>query len=69
MRGNLTLYRDQYGNSFWARTVEDLRSQIGMGGSRVFKQYTRKCDGSTAHTGYVIGGHWLSAFRAVEIPV
>lgn len=65
MNGKQTLYLDQFGNRWWAKTVKELRSQIGMGGSRVSKIYIDKKDGRTAHVGYVIGRHWLEAFQPV----
>lgn len=61
-----TLYLDQWGNKFWAATVKELRSQIGMGGSRVGKMYVDKKDGGALHVGYVVGPHWLTAYRRVE---
>jgi hypothetical protein len=60
------LYIDQFGNRIWARTVNELRSQIGRGTSRVSKMYADKLDGRTVHTGYVIGKHWLAAYAPVE---
>ena len=63
MNSKTLLYMDQYGNTFTASTVKELREQIGMGGSRVSKMYTDLKDGSVAHIGYVIGGHWLQAFE------
>jgi len=66
MNGNLTLYRDQYGNTFKARTVRELRAVIG--GGRISKMYVDKADGRTVHCGYVIGQHWLTAYQPVEIP-
>ena len=30
--------------------------------------YVDKKDGSVVHCGYVIGQHWLTAYRPVEIP-
>lgn len=68
MNGKQTMYRDQWGNTYWAKTVKALRRQIGMGGSAVRKMYCDKKDGSIVHTGYVIGGHWLEAYRRVELP-
>ena len=62
----MKLYLDQYGNRFFANTVKDLRSQIGMGGSRVHRLYKDKQDGATVHIGYVIGGHWLTAYVGWE---
>ena len=69
MKKMLTLYIDQYGNKFYASTVKELRSQIGMGGSRVSKMYVDKKDGRTVQIGYVIGGHWLTAYSRLEIAV
>ena len=69
MKGKRTLYIDQWGNRFWATTVKELRNQIGMGGSRVSKMYRDKKDGRVVHVGYVIGQHWLTAFRPVEFEV
>lgn len=68
MNGKQTLYVDQWGNQFRAKTVAELRDQIGMGGSRVVKMYEDKRDGTRVHTGYVVGDHWLTAYQAVEIP-
>lgn len=62
---NATLYIDQYGNWFRAKTAKELRSQIGMGGSRISPMYQDKLDGSIVKVGYVIGCHWLSAYAPV----
>ena len=59
------LFIDQYGNKFFASTVKELRSKIGMGGSSVLKMYVDRKDGSTVHVGYVIGQHWLSMYTPV----
>ena len=67
MKGKRLLYIDQYGYKYYASTVKELRSQIGMGGSRVSKMYVDKVDGSIAHIGYVIGQYWLTAYQPVEI--
>lgn len=56
------LYIDQYGNRFYAGTVKELRSKIGMGGSRVSKMYQNTKQGGIVHVGYVIGGHWLTCY-------
>ena len=69
MNGRLLLYLDQFGNHFYARTVRELRAQIAGGRSRVFKMYADGKDGLPLHVGYVIGGHWLSMFEPVELPV
>lgn len=68
MNGKQTLYLDQYGNPFWARTVQALREQIANGGSTVHKQYADKRNGSTIHNGYVIGPLWLTAYAPIEKP-
>jgi len=63
MRKSLRVFIDmRTGEHFFARTVKELRSQIGNGGSRVHKMYIDTADG-TYHTGYVIGRHWLSMYR------
>jgi hypothetical protein len=67
LNGKQTLFLDQYGNKFWATTVAGLRDNIGMGRSRVSKMYRDKADGSAVHVGYVIGQHWLTAYRPVEL--
>lgn len=67
MNGKRMLYMDQFGNHFFARSVNELRSQIGMGGSRVSKMYRDTKDGLTVHVGYVIGAHWLEMFAPVAI--
>ena len=63
MNGILTLYLDQYGNRWFARTVRELREQIG---GRVSRMFCDKADGSTVHVGYVVGQHWCTAFRPYE---
>jgi hypothetical protein len=66
MNGELTLYIDQWGSKYWAKTVKELRRAVGMGGSRVAKMYRDKKDGRVVHVGYVVGEHWLTAYRPVE---
>jgi hypothetical protein len=60
------LFIDQYGNRFYAKSVKDLRSQIGGGGSRVSPMYVDRDNGDVIQTGYVIGQHWLTAFVPFE---
>ena len=67
MNGKRMLYVDQFGNHFFASSVKELRSQIGMGGSRVSKMYRDRKDGSPVHVGYVIGVHWLEMFAPVAL--
>ena len=60
------LYVDQYGQRFYASTLKELRGQIGMGGSRVSIMYYDRQDGKAIRCGYVIGGHWLQKYVAVQ---
>jgi hypothetical protein len=60
-----TLYLDQYGNQWFARTVAELRKQIGAGGSRVTRMYEDRGN-RVIHVGYVIGQHWCRAFAPIE---
>jgi hypothetical protein len=63
------MFMDQYGNKFFASTVKELRSQIGMGGSRVSIMYMDKKDGATVRCGYVIGPHWLTEYAPIETEI
>ena len=67
MNGTLLLYLDQHGQRYWAKTVKELRKQIGMGSSRIGRMH-QDMAGKTVHCGYVIGDSWLTAYRPVEIP-
>ena len=62
MNGKLTLYQDQYGQTFMARTLKELRSKLS---GRVSKMYVDKKDGTVKHVGYVVGRHWLTAFQPI----
>ena len=66
MNGKPTLYLDQYGNKWFARTVKELRGRIG--GGRVSKMYRDTKDGRPVHVGYVVGQHWCEAFQPVRNP-
>lgn len=68
MNGKQTLYIDQYGSRYYAKTVRELRGKVGMGGSRVSKMYHDTKQGKTVHVGYVVGQHWLTAYKPVQIP-
>lgn len=59
-------FRDQFGQWYHARTVAELRAQLGGGGSRVSRMYRDKAGGPTVHVGYVIGPHWLAEWAPVE---
>lgn len=63
MKGKPTLYIDQWGSRWWAKTIKELREQIG---GRVSKMYVDKKDGRSVHVGYVVGQHWLTAYQRVE---
>lgn len=58
------LYIDQYGNKFFAKTIKDLKAQIGK--TKASKMYIDGKDGKTYHVGYVIGGHWLNAYKPMQ---
>lgn len=58
-----TLYIDQWGNKWWAKTVRELRQAVG---GRLSKMYVDKKDGTPVHVGYVVGRHWCKAYRRVE---
>jgi hypothetical protein len=55
---------DQHGRPVWARTVKELRQQVG---GKVSKMYTDKPLGGTFWTGYVVGGRWFSVYKPCEI--
>ncbi len=63
------LWIDQYGTRYWARTVKELRAQLG--GGKVSKMYMDMhygpLKGKTVHSGYVIGDHWLNRFAPVYV--
>ncbi len=62
----MRLFIDQHGNRFTVeKAVQELKTKYGIPG-RVSKMYIDKKDGSTVHTGYVIGEHWLSEYAPVE---
>lgn len=65
MNGKLTLFVDQWGNTYLVKTLKELRGQLS---GAVSKMYADKKDGTTVHIGYVIGRHWLTAYQRVELP-
>lgn len=67
MRGKLVMYRSQYGTTYWARTVKELRELIG--GGRVSKMYRDGKDGKPVHIGYVVGEYWCTGFWPMYEPV
>ena len=62
MNGKHVLYIDQYGNRFFVSTLKELREEIK---GRASKMYLERGD-KTYHVGYVIGGHWLTAYTPLE---
>lgn len=64
MNGKLTLYRDQYGATWFARSVRELQRELR---GRVSKMYVDMKDGQTKHVGYVVGEHWCTAYQPVRI--
>ena len=65
INGEPTLFIDQYGQRYWARSVKELKSKVGV--QHCSKMYLDKKDGSVVHCGYVLGEHWLTAFKPVEV--
>lgn len=65
MKGETLLYIDQWGQKFRASTIKELREKVGGGG--VSKMYQDKKNGDTVHVGYIVGAHWLTAYKRVEI--
>ena len=65
MNGKFTVFINQYDEIFSASTISELKDKVG--GGAVSKKYVDKKDGRTVHNGYVIGSHWLTAFRHLEI--
>lgn len=58
------LFRDQYGQTIFARTVAELKDKAG--GGRVSKMYADKADGRTVHVGYVVGRRWFAEYAPIE---
>lgn len=65
LHGKCTLFIDQYGNRWEARTVSELRDKIG--GGLVSKMYVNDRSGNRYHIGYVIGHYWCTAYMPVRI--
>ena len=61
------MFQDQYGNTFHARTVAELREEVG--GGHVQRMFRDKASGPPVHVGYVIGRHWLTEYAPVERPM
>lgn len=59
MNGKRIMYRDQFGNTFWASTVKELCREVGY--SRAARMYRDTAEG-TFHSGYVVGPHWCTAY-------
>lgn len=54
------LFIDQYNEHVWARTIRELKQQVGPG--RVFKIYVDKKDGRTVQVGTGIGRRWFNRY-------
>ena len=65
LHGKCTLFIDQYGNRWEARTVLELRDKIG--GGAVSKMYVNDRSGNCYHIGYVIGHYLCTAYMPVRI--
>lgn len=59
MNGTWMLYIDQHGGKYGARTVRELCEQFDR--KKAHRQYSDTRAG-TFHTGYIIAGHWLTAY-------
>lgn len=70
MKGEHLLYIDQYGNRFGAKTIKELKEEVCpfLKSPKVSKMYQDTREGKTMHVGYIVGNHWLTAYRAVRIP-
>lgn len=69
MKGETMLYIDQYGYKYKAGTIAELKKAVSPYGSpRVSKMYQDKKDGGVVHVGYVVGTHWCTAYKPVQIP-
>jgi hypothetical protein len=62
MNGKYTLFIDQYGFEYFCKYVKDLKNVHNLQG-KVRKMYTDGKDGKTYHVGYVVGKHWLTAYK------
>lgn len=60
------LYVDQYGDTVYARTLKELQEKAG--GGKIDKMCVDKTDGSTVHTGYVVGKRWFEHYKKIEVP-
>lgn len=59
------LFVDQYGNKIYAHTVKELRSKVGMGGSKVSRMFISTIDGKDKHIGYVVGKQWFTMYAPI----
>jgi len=59
LHGNPTLFVDQYGYKYTAKTLADLHKQVGKG--RVERMFLDQ-NGKTYHIGYIVGKLWLRAY-------
>ena len=66
MKGQMVMWRDQYGDTIWARSVKELKEKAGPG--RVFKIYCDKKEGPPVQTGYGVGKRWFTGFIPFERP-
>lgn len=66
VKGRFTLFRDQYRNTFFARSLEELKEEVGY--TKADKMYIDDLNGNTYHCGYILGDHWLTAYQEVRIP-
>ena len=62
------MYLDQYGQKYYASTRKELVEKVApYSKPKVSIMYCDKKDGKTVRCGYVIGHHWLTAYKPLEI--
>jgi len=62
MNGKYVLFIDQYGYKYPCNYIKDLKDVHYLSG-KISKMYVDGKDGKTYHVGYVIGQHWLTAYK------
>jgi hypothetical protein len=64
----MKLFRDRYGNTFFAKNITELKRSTGIPG-RVFPVFMDTKDGTTVQTGWGIGKHWFDVYSPMRKPV
>lgn len=68
MKKPVYMWRDQYGYTYHARTLKELKKEVCPYTKypKTDIMYRDKKDGSTVRVGYVISHHWLTQYLPVE---